>query len=102
MVNFIANHADFNTCIKENKKVVVDFTATWCPPCQMIGPKFVAMAPEFPEWTFVKVDVDANEETSQAMGIECMPTFKFFVGGVEVGVLQGADENGIKQKLGSL
>ena len=41
--------------------VVVDFTATWCGPCQRIGPKFVEMAGEFTDCVFVKVDVDQNE-----------------------------------------
>ena len=66
MVNQLKTLEEFEECIKNNKYVVVDFTATWCPPCQMIGPKFVAMAgeAEFQGATFIKIDVDENEETS--------------------------------------
>ena len=41
-----------------SKKLVVDFTATWCGPCQKIGPKFVEMAEsgDFPNLVFVKVN----------------------------------------------
>jgi len=39
------------------KLVAVDFTATWCGPCKMIGPLFAAMADEFLLVDFVKVDV---------------------------------------------
>jgi len=41
--------------------VIVDFTATWCGPCQRIGPEFVKMAEQYPDCVFVKVDVDDNE-----------------------------------------
>ena len=59
-----------------DKLVVVDFTATWCPPCQMIKPKYHALAEELGDTVIcVAVDVDANAETSEAAGITCMPTF---------------------------
>ena len=44
----------------DGKLVAVDFTATWCGPCKMIGPRFAAMATEFPLIDFVKVDAYAH------------------------------------------
>ena len=58
--------------------LAIDFTATWCGPCQMIGPRFEAMVPEFPFVDFAKVDVDDNQEVAQQCGIRSMPTFKFY------------------------
>ena len=80
-----------------SKPLIIDFTATWCPPCKMIGPKFNAIAQEMADaMTFRKCDVDAAAEVAQAVGIQCMPTFKVFKNGAEVGKLEGASEQGIK------
>lgn len=56
---------DFKKILKENPKVVVDFTASWCGPCNIIGPKFVRLAEEYPDMHFVKVDVDESEEIAE-------------------------------------
>ena len=84
MVKMLEDLAAYEEAIKGAGLVVVDFTATWCPPCQMIGPKFVALDGKYEGVTLVKVDVDANSDAAQAAGIQAMPTFKFFKGGAEV------------------
>merc|ERR1719456_542396 len=99
MVKELANKSDYDEAIKGT--CVIDFTATWCPPCQMIKPKFHAMAEEdaFSGITFYQLDVDANKEGSQAAGIQCMPTFQFFKDGNKVDELQGANEGKLRDKL---
>ena len=77
----VATKDEFDAILAESgdKLVVVDFTATWCGPCQMIAPAYAKMAEEFVEdCVFIKVDVDENEETAEFCGIQAMPTFKFF------------------------
>eukprot|EP00292_Cryptomonas_paramecium_P028189 CAMPEP_0113669076 /NCGR_PEP_ID=MMETSP0038_2-20120614/4366_1 /TAXON_ID=2898 /ORGANISM="Cryptomonas paramecium" /LENGTH=61 /DNA_ID=CAMNT_0000584913 /DNA_START=298 /DNA_END=483 /DNA_ORIENTATION=+ /assembly_acc=CAM_ASM_000170 len=57
------------------------------------------MAAEYPQVVFVKVDVDANEETAAACGVSCMPTFQFYKGGVKVSEFSGADESKLRDAV---
>merc|ERR1712039_1110185 len=86
-----------------DKLVVIDFTATWCGPCQRIAPKFVEWEGTFKDdVVFFKVDVDENEETAAAYGVSAMPTFKFIKGGQKVGEVVGANEAAILAKITEL
>merc|ERR1711998_29275 len=90
MVKQIPTKAEYD------KVVAVDFTATWCGPCQRIAPKFQEMADANADVVFIKVDVDENEETSAACGISCTPTFQFYKNGAKVAEAQGADPEKLK------
>lgn len=63
----------------------------------MIAPIFEQLAIEFPWADFVKVDVDANQETAQACGITAMPSFKVYRNGAEIGAMRGANPDGLRQ-----
>ena len=102
MVSYLDDLAAFNAAKEASKEkpVIIDFTATWCPPCQRIGPVFEQIAGErAADMTFYKIDVDKNAEGAQAAGIQCMPTFKVYKGGAEVDKLEGASEQGIKDLI---
>merc|ERR1712146_215282 len=95
----LATKADFDKCLADagDKLVVVDFTATWCGPCQRIAPVFVKLADEIPDVSFVKVDVDENQDTSAACGINCMPTLQFYKNGTKVHEFSGGSEEKIRE-----
>ncbi|CAG5085406.1 Similar to Trx-2: Thioredoxin-2 (Drosophila yakuba), partial [Cotesia congregata] len=74
-----------------SKLVVIDFHATWCGPCKMIGPKVEELAGEHTEVVFVKVDVDECEDIATEYNVNSMPTFKFIKDGKVVDTLVGAN-----------
>ncbi|KAJ8588408.1 thioredoxin-like protein, partial [Rhizopogon salebrosus TDB-379] len=79
---------------------VIDFTATQCPPCQMIKPIFEALSKEHTHLNFIKVDVDEKvQEITQSYSIKTMPTFVFMKGGKEVHRLEGANPAALKSAI---
>lgn len=76
---------EFETTISSNKLVLVDFYATWCPPCKMLAPVLEELQDEFKEVTIVKIDVDANgnEELVKKFRVMSIPTLVMFKDGEE-------------------
>merc|ERR1711935_281637 len=93
---------EYNEAIKET--CVIDFTASWCPPCQRIKPVFAEMSKEDDNTNikFYKVDVDENKDASEAAGIEAMPTFHFYKEGEKKETLRGANVEKIKEQVAAL
>lgn len=82
-----------------DRKKVFYFTATWCPPCRMIGPIFEKMATEHPDIDFCKVDVDDVPEAAASYSVSGVPTFSFLQGTDKVNEIVGADEGAIKRAV---
>jgi thioredoxin 1 len=71
--------------------VLVDFTASWCPPCRMIAPVLEAVAEEQAgRLKVVQLDVDADPATAAAYGVLSMPTLMVFRAGEPVKAMVGA------------
>ncbi len=58
----------------------------------MIAPKYEALSNQYPNVTFLKVNVDDSGDIAQEAGITAMPTFKGFKNGQLFDTLQGANE----------
>ncbi|WP_405179951.1 thioredoxin [Nocardia sp. NBC_01377] len=71
--------------------VLVEFTASWCPPCRMIAPVLAEIAEEQADRVkVVALDVDANPETTAAYRVLSMPTLMVFRDGRAVQTTVGA------------
>ncbi|MBU1118317.1 thioredoxin [Patescibacteria group bacterium] len=75
--------------VKSDKIVLVDFFASWCGPCQALGPIIDELADEQQEFKICKIDIDANSESASKYGVMSIPTLVFFKEGAEVNRLQG-------------
>ena len=65
--------------------LVVDFWATWCGPCRMVGPIVSQLAEEFDGKLVVgKCDVEENDDIAAELGIRTIPTIIFYKDGKEV------------------
>ncbi|KAK0576653.1 hypothetical protein LWI29_021167 [Acer saccharum] len=78
--------------IDSKKLIVVDFTATWCPPCRMMAPFFEELAKKMTDVIFLKVDVDELKTVAEECDVQAMPTFMYFQEGKVVDKLVGANK----------
>lgn len=67
--------------IKKGKKVVVDCYADWCGPCRMLSPVIEALAKQYSDISFCKLNIDDNEETAMKYSIMSIPTLLIFESG---------------------
>ena len=78
------------TQVQPGQLVLLDFTATWCGPCQRMVPHLNALAQEYPNMMIIKVDVDECQAVAQQFNVSSMPTFVFVRDAQIVGNFSGA------------
>jgi thioredoxin len=77
--------------LASDKPVLVDFWATWCPPCKMIAPVLDEIAAEYADkLTIAKLDIDENTATPAKYGVMGAPTLNLYKGGEVVTQILGA------------
>ncbi len=70
--------------LKSEVKVLVDFNANWCGPCQMLKPILETVAENNNDVKIVSVNVDAEPELAEQNNVSSIPCLIFFNEGQEV------------------
>ena len=70
--------------IKSEKKVLIDFYADWCGPCQKLSPIVDKFAEEHSEIKVVRIDIDAQENLADRYNIRSIPTLVVIENGEEI------------------
>ena len=77
--------AAFETEIRGETPVLVDFWAEWCGPCRMVAPVLEQIAAEQTgKLKIVKLNVDENQQTPMQFGVTGIPTMILFKDGEAV------------------
>lgn len=82
--------SEFETLLKTENLLVVDFTATWCGPCRVVAPLMEQLAQEYPEQIkVIKIDVDKDKPLAKKYEVRSIPAVLYFKNGELVETIKG-------------
>ena len=85
------NKNSFNQeVLNSDKPVLIDFWASWCGPCRMVGPLVEEIAAERSDVKVVKVNVDEEQELAMQFQVMSIPTLVVMKNGKIVNRAVGA------------
>lgn len=87
-----------------DKPAIVDFTATWCGPCQRIAPILEELADEFgKDIVIYKVDIDKERALAQAFNVSSIPAILYIPadGGDPVMTIGARGKEKFKEEIGT-
>lgn len=74
--------------VADNKKVMVQYAASWCGNCRIMKPKFKKLAAENEDVAFFIVDAEKLPDSRKLANVDNLPTFAAFENGVLVHQVQ--------------
>lgn len=69
---------NFSGTVADNDIVLVDFWASWCPPCRMFAPVYEAASEKHTDIVFGSVNTEEQQELAGGFGISSIPTLMVF------------------------
>lgn len=78
------NSSEFEQ-VKNNKAIIVDFSAEWCGPCKMLAPVMEQLSDEITDVEFYNIDVDENPDLAREYRIMNIPAVIAIKGGQVAG-----------------
>ncbi|MBQ9436193.1 MAG: thioredoxin [Bacteroidales bacterium] len=98
------DQSNFDSLMKGDKLVVIDFWAQWCGPCRALGPTIDEVAAEYEGRAIIgKCDTDENNDIAIQFGVRNIPMLVFVKNGevkdVHVGLIK---KNELTQKIDAL
>lgn len=99
LVYAIKDLADLEEKLQEagSKLVVVQFSASWCGVCRMMGGTINDLARDNSEVVFLKVDVEECEEVALKYGVSVLPAFAFLKNSEKVDFFVGSKEGNVEE-----
>ena len=74
----------FDAAVNAAPLAMVDFRATWCGPCKMMGPIVEKLAGDYDGKALVaKVDTDEEADLAEKFEVSTIPTLVFLKNGAE-------------------
>jgi rhodanese-related sulfurtransferase len=81
---------DYNLLVQKNETILVDFGATWCPPCKKMEPVLQSLQQKAADkYRLIKIDGGVHLNIMQALKVDALPTFIVYKNGKEVWRKQG-------------
>lgn len=76
------NETEFESLLRSENLLLVDFFATWCSPCKMLSPVIEDLANKY--WNkvkVVKIDIDQHPDIAGKYDVQSVPTVFLFKNG---------------------
>ena len=86
------SNTSYQAMLKSSSLVLVDFGATWCPPCRKMEPILNEIEKENPKVTLIRIDGGNQTALMNANNILVMPTYVLYKEGKEVWRASGLTE----------
>lgn len=69
---------NFADTVSKSGTVLVDFWASWCPPCRMFAPVYEAASEKHEDLVFGSVNTEEQQDLAGGFGITSIPTLMVF------------------------